>query len=135
MRQNDKDKKERVIHTRVSEVLDDELRDRAAQLGVSVSNLVRNVLLNTFGLVENIVADTARAASAAAGVTPPKPRATENDVLGWQTLTLNVNALCKDCNALLPKGTEAAMGITASGPAGPNAILCTDCVKKVGSND
>ena len=44
-------RKERVIHTRVPESLDDEIKRRATGLGLSVSNLVRNVLQHTFGLV------------------------------------------------------------------------------------
>ena len=36
------EKKERVIHTRVPESLEAELRRRAQDLGISVSNLVRN---------------------------------------------------------------------------------------------
>lgn len=131
-----KDKKERVIHTRVSEDLDEELKDRAAQLGTSVSNLVRNVLLNTFGLVETVIADTAKAA----GVTPrakPKKQAPADSgaVIGYQTLTLNVNALCSKCNAILAKGSQAHIGITAAGVAGADSILCGACVGKVADDD
>ena len=49
------ERKKRVIHTRVPESLDRELRETASSLGVSVSNLVRNVLLNAFGLVGDIL--------------------------------------------------------------------------------
>ena len=54
MSQKEKPKKERVLHTRISDALDRELRDKAAELGVSVSKLVRNALLTTVDLVENI---------------------------------------------------------------------------------
>src|SRR5262252_4462948 len=50
--------KERVIHTRVPESLEAELRRRAQDLGISVSNLVRNVLGHAFGLVGDVVADS-----------------------------------------------------------------------------
>ena len=50
------EKKERVIHTRVPESLEAELRERAKDLGISVSNLVRNVLGHAFGLVGDVVA-------------------------------------------------------------------------------
>jgi hypothetical protein len=42
--------KDRVLQARIPEQLDEELRDRAEQLGLSVSTIVRNVLLNTFDL-------------------------------------------------------------------------------------
>ena len=67
-------KKERVLHTRISETLDRELRSRAEELGVSVSKLVRNALSNTIDLVENIVADSARVAGSAGGATLPATR-------------------------------------------------------------
>lgn len=55
-------RKERVLHTRVSEDLEEELKKRAADLGVSVSNLVRNVLSNTIEMVEDIVQDATQMA-------------------------------------------------------------------------
>ncbi|MCA9666718.1 MAG: hypothetical protein KC503_14060, partial [Myxococcales bacterium] len=56
-------KKQRVIHARVSDTVDEELRRRANHLGMSVSNLVRNILHHTFGLVEDLVVDVAAVAS------------------------------------------------------------------------
>lgn len=66
-------KKERVIHMRVDANLDDELRDRASSLGLSVSKLVRNVLQHTFGLVEDVIVDGANVGRAARGE-PDVPR-------------------------------------------------------------
>ncbi len=51
-------KKDKVIHTRISDSLEKEIKKEASSLGVSVSNLVRNCLSNTFGLVEEIVSDS-----------------------------------------------------------------------------
>jgi hypothetical protein len=129
------DKKPVVIHTRVNEDLDAEIRRRAQGLGVSVSNLVRNVLQHTFGLVGDIVADSKNVArSATLGVvvgSPPAPAtaaagAATAPVLGWQEAVLAVNAVCAQCNALLPKGTAAAIAV----PAG-NAFLCRTCLKEL----
>ena len=112
-------KKPVVIHTRVNEDLDAEIRRRAQGLGVSVSNLVRNILQHTFGLVGDIVADSkiiARSAKTGA----PAP------VLGWQPATLAVNAVCAHCNDILKKGTPAAISI----PPG-NGFLCATCLKEL----
>ncbi|MBT9554454.1 MAG: ribbon-helix-helix protein, CopG family [Myxococcales bacterium] len=125
------DKKARVIHARVPEELDRELKRKAGRLGMSVSNLVRNVLQNAFGLVEDIVTDgaaVARTARDPAPSPPPSPPAAPSSppvVLGWQTLLLNVNALCVTCNAILPKGTEAAIAVTDRGI--DRAFRCLDC--------
>lgn len=130
-------KKERVIHTRVPESLDDEIKRRATDLGLSVSNLVRNVLQHTFGLVEDIVHDSAEIARSARGAgkaitgragsaARPHPPA---EVLGWHLALLNVNAVCDACNAILAKGTRAGIGIVSGGGAIP--IRCPECLEEL----
>lgn len=47
-------RKERVLHTRVSEELDEALQEAARRLRVPVSNLVRNVLEDVFDAVEAV---------------------------------------------------------------------------------
>lgn len=130
--------KDRVLQARIPEELDEELRDRAEQLGLSVSTVVRNVLLNTFNLVEGVVSDSADIARAIAGQKQPPsqasseqparelpaPDAVEN-VIGWQEAVLNQNGVCDQCNAILPTGERAAIGV----PAGARPVLmCLDCL-------
>ena len=119
--------KERVIHTRVPESLETELRKRAGDLGISVSNLVRNVLGHAFGLVGDVVADSHAIARAARGEVERAAASAKSadDVIGWQALALAKNAICDRCNAVLPKGGSAAIGITARGATGP--IRCATC--------
>lgn len=50
-------RKERVLHTRVSEQLSEDIRQLAEDLRVPVSNLVRNVLEEVFTVVENVSGD------------------------------------------------------------------------------
>jgi hypothetical protein len=50
------ERKAKVVQTRVPEVLEDALRKEAKQQRLSVSQLIRNVLEDTFTLVENVVA-------------------------------------------------------------------------------
>jgi hypothetical protein len=133
------ERKERVLHTRVPESLDRHLKHRARRLGMSVSTVVRHVLLNTFGLVEDIVNDSADIALALTGnepaapaSRPPRrdPEAAEHDeILAWQEVVLNLNAVCAHCNALLRKGMRAALGIRehASAPG----IVCQRCLERV----
>ena len=139
------EKKERVIHTRVPERLDAQLRKRAEDLGISVSNLVRNVLGHAFGLVGDVVADShaiARAARGDAAKAPPAPPvppvppvpsapsmppqpASFDDVLGWQPIVLGKNAVCVRCNAILPRGTDAAVGL------GTTLVACLACLAEL----
>lgn len=122
--------KERVIHTRVPESLEAELRERAQGLGISVSNLVRNVLGHAFGLVGDVVADShaiaraARGGRASGGAAEPTA---VDDMLAWQPIVLAKNALCARCNDVLPKGQPAAIGITERGATGP--VVCPPCME------
>jgi hypothetical protein len=126
------ERKERVLHTRVPDSLDRHLKRRARSLGMSVSTVVRNVLLTTFGLVEDIVQDGTDIALAATGQEPAARRTRgrapgdAGDVVAWQDAVLNVNAVCDRCNAILPKGARAAVGIREQ--PGPRAIMCPSCL-------
>ena len=50
-------RKERVLHTRISEQLSDDIRRLAEDLRVPTSNLVRNVLEEVFTMVESVTED------------------------------------------------------------------------------
>lgn len=121
------ERKERVLHARIPESLDEEIRENAARLGLSVSNLVRNVLQNAFGLVEDIMADGAAIARSATRGGEPAKRAESGRTIGWQEAVLNLNAVCERCNAILGRGARAMVGIV-EGP-GPRPIRCTACVE------
>ena len=134
------ERKERVLHTRVPESLDRQIKHKARNLGLSVSTVVRHVLLNTFGLVEDIVADSTNLALSIAGEDAPvtqerrrsrreAERAEPGPVVGWQEAVLNLNAVCDRCNNVLQKGTRAAIGVRES--PGPRALLCLACLGKL----
>lgn len=126
----DDEAKDRVIHTRVPGSLEAQLRERAEELGMSVSNLVRNVLGNAFGLVDKVVADSHAIARAARGEKKSAPATAPaapsiDDVIGWQSIVLGKNALCARCNDLLPKGKDAAIG------AGTTIVICRACLAEL----
>jgi hypothetical protein len=127
----DEDRKERVLHTRVPEKLENELKERAAELGVSVSNLVRNVLTHAFGLVGDVVADGARVARAATGA--PRRETSSSEVIGWQQLVLQKNAVCSRCNDILARGRDAAIAISEGN--GPRPIVCLRCLEELRNDD
>lgn len=118
--------KDRVLQARIPEQLDEELRDRAEQLGMSVSTIVRNVLLNTFDLVEGVVTDSSQIARVfTGGGSAPATEEAQAAIIGWQELVLNMNGVCDECNAILPRGERAAVGL----PTGPRpTLLCLDCL-------
>jgi hypothetical protein len=134
--------KDRVLQARIPEQLDEEIRDRAEHLGLSVSTVVRNVLLHTFDLVEGVVSDSAQIARALQGretATPMQNTPGSADivepegvstVVGWQEATLNKNGICEECNAILPRGARAAIGVPAPAHA---VLLCLDCLATLSS--
>ena len=122
--------KDRVLQARIPEQLDEELRDRAEHLGLSVSTVVRNVLLHTFNLVEGVVSDSAQLARVIQGraATPsadPMDGHKETGVIAWQEAILNQNGVCDQCNTILAKGKTAAVGIPT--PSRP-VLLCLECL-------
>ena len=123
------ERKERVLHTRVPESLETQLRQRAEDLGISVSNLVRNVLGHAFGLVGGVVADSHAVARAARGAKPEPAHASIDDVLGWQPIVLGKNAVCARCNALLPRGSDAATGIEDA--HNTRLVICGSCLAQL----
>ncbi len=135
-------KKEKVLHTRITPDLEKQIREEASTLGISVSNLVRNILSNTFDLVENIVSDSAeitrsarkRSAQASAGkqsysTAEPAPASQQLTILGWQEAILNLNAVCDQCNEILKKGGRAAIGIVEG--SGRRPTICLTCLKEI----
>lgn len=149
---DERELKEKVLHARISETLDQELRTKAASLGLSVSNLVRNILLNTFGLVEDVLSDSANIAHSARGEPEPKARATHADarvsgqgrvraastaspspIVGWQESMLAVNAVCDRCNKILAKGSKGAVAVREV--PGPRTVICPKCLKEELSDD
>jgi len=135
------ERKERVLHTRVPDSLERHIKQRARSLGMSASTVVRNVLLATFGLVEDIVNDSTDIALAITGDEPaaargagrPRARAAAppdaGEILAWHEAVLNVNAVCDQCNAVLRKGARAAVGV--SDRPGRRAVICRACLRRV----
>lgn len=125
--------KDRVLQARIPSDLDEELRGHAETLGLSVSTVVRNVLLNTFELVEGVVVDSTKLARAIQGHKPGAlpapdtiPESIEADIVGWQEAVLNLNGICDQCNAILHKGDRAAVGVPVT--ARP-VLLCLSCLE------
>ena len=131
-------RKEKMLHARIPEDLDREIKRRAGSLGMSVSTVVRHVLLNTFNLVEDIVADSTNIALSITGEktgasAPKTPRPDtaqlpQDQIIGWQEAVLNRNAVCEHCNTILAAGTNAAIAIAEQ--PGPRSIICKTCLTK-----
>jgi len=138
-------RKEKVLHARIPEALDREIKGRARNLGLSVSTIVRHVLMHTFDLVEDIVNDSTNAAlsitsdpsrrAAPAGTAPEAASAPgiEHGIIGWQRVVLQRNAVCERCNTILNRGKGAAIAVREA--PGPPTIICERCLAAAATDD
>jgi len=135
-----KSRKEKVLHTRIPAVLEQELKDLAQNLRVPVSNVVRTILedaVTTVDVVgrraESELRDAASRFGRDKGVrrTPAgkqhdTPEAPLAHVIGYQSLRLARDEECSLCGVALPRGSEAHLGIRDDG--GPRVLLGDECI-------
>src|SRR5438132_8360377 len=128
--------KDRVLHTRIPESLEDATRSKARRLRIPVSNLVRNVLEQTFQLVEDVVGDgleiasTARRGAERVREAATRVRSPDAGIYGWQDMILNRDERCRDCGGGLDRGTRGYRGLSNQPNAAP-AFLCPGCVRQI----
>jgi hypothetical protein len=131
-----KGRKERVIHTRVPAVLEQELKRLADGLRVPVSNVVRTILEDAVDALDSVgelaegelrgVRDRLRQRREQLrppGEPPPAPLA---GVVGFQPLLLARDERCTLCGRALTAGTQAFLGIGA--PDGPRVLIDRGCL-------
>ena len=136
-RDEDEEPKDRVLHTRIPESLEDAIKTKARRLRIPVSNLVRNVLEQAFQLVEEVVDDGLEIANTARRgaerVREAALRARRRDdsgVYGWQEIVLNRDERCSACDAELDRGTSGYRGLSDD-PQARAAYRCAACVGKL----
>lgn len=134
-------KKERVIHTRVPAVLEQELKRLAENIRVPVSNLVRAILEDAVavadragrGVEEGLHKAASNLSTQREAILAKKERVVTQKalegVIGFQKLTLAGEAVCAKCLAALHPGDDANLGISADANA-PRVVVCDACVPK-----
>ncbi len=135
-------RKERVLHTRVPAVLEQELKRLAENIRVPVSNLVRAILEDAVdmadragrGVEEELRAAATTLSSKRSAILGKKERAPRSasalaGVIGFQPITLASDARCARCEKALDAGQDAHLGVGADAAA-PRLVVCDDCVPK-----
>ncbi len=152
------ERKDRLVQARVPEALETTLKAEARRRRTTVSQLVRDLLEDTFQLVDGVVSgvdrlvggsvelaqqvrrDARRLGETARGrrapCLPPRPDAAERlaPVAAWNPVVLNQPVPCAKCGAELPRGGRAWMGV-GSEPGQPPAWLCGAAVEALGDAD
>jgi hypothetical protein len=128
-------KKERVLHTRVPAVLEQELKRFARNMRVPVSNVVRVILEDALrvadrasGQVEDRLRDVVKAVSSERETIREKLRELDplDDVLGFQPMVLAQPTECTRCRSSLRPGENGWLGLTTE--PGRRVIVCGSCV-------
>jgi len=135
--------KSRVIQTRVPKELEDTLKHAAEKKRMTVSHLIRNVLDDTFNLVdgfvndssslvENVTRDAKKIAATARGEfqQPAEKEEILEEVEAWQDVIVNKACQCLQCETVLKRGNHAFRGIST-----PNLAqvvwLCHSCIENL----
>ena len=139
------ERKDRIIQARVPEDLEHTLKQAAEKRRMSVSHLIRNVLEDTFTLVDNIVADSSalveqvsrdarRVAASVRGDADCNKRLSREALLeavdAWQDVIVNKPGNCIQCDAELKRGQRAYRGLSTVAGA-PPVWLCNHCIEKL----
>lgn len=129
-------RKERVVHTRVPEVLDRELKRFAANLRVPVSNLIRTILEDAVSVADvagGRVGESLK--SAARSIDVERERLKQrmhadqpSDIFAYQAVTLAVPATCARCRTALHVGSVAHLGLSDAPSGLPKVFVCPTCI-------
>jgi len=140
-RDKDDDKKERVLHTRVPAVLEQELKRFAENLRVPVSNLVRTILEDALEVADHATENVeGRLKKAASQLEIERHKLRKKvlfdplkDVFAFQSVTLAQGASCAKCRREMAAGTHAHMGLTDPLPTKNRAariFVCDTCLPR-----
>lgn len=124
------ERKDSIIQARVPEELSEQLQAEARRKRVTVSQLIRHVLEDTFDLVDDVVAttrslgevvkrDARRIAESAKGQSPrvgaaraPAPGDARLDTVdAWQDVIANREVVCAQCGKAISRGERALLGL------------------------
>ena len=126
------ERKDSIIQARVPEELSEQLQKEAKRKRVTVSQLIRHVLEDTFDLVDDVVAttrnlgevvkrDALRIAESAKGQRPLSAREpglkyeARSELLdtvdAWQDVIANREVVCAKCGNAIARGERALLGL------------------------
>lgn len=114
-------RKDRLIQARIDRRLQRLLTEHAKQQRISVSNLVRNILEDAFGLREPGTGPAIDRDGLAKFEPPPL-----DHVYAWNSVLLGKDAECSRCGVEIPAGSQGLFGLSED-PSQPRAWLCTEC--------
>ena len=113
-------RKEEYLGARVPKELRDRVIQRAKEMGIPVSILIRNTLEETFK-EEQSLQDMESSGQNIQSIESSSDKF--SSVLGWEKILLNKSVSCTGCGIHLQQGTESYLGLGASEPV----VICKAC--------
>ncbi len=140
-------RKDRLIQTRVPREMETTLKEEAQKRRLTVSHLIRNILEDTFELVDGVVADAEeivndsvrlaksvrqgaqRMASAGRAEPPPEEQSADDlsHIYAWNEVVLHRPAICSRCDVEIVAGERGFTGLSDDRDR-PRAWLCPRCI-------
>jgi len=117
-------RKEEYLGARVPKELRDRVINRAKEMGIPVSILIRNTLEDAFK--ENVV-DGGMLLSGACSSDKKIESGQFSSVIGWESIQLNKIIQCSGCGATLQKGVKANIGLGSI----PPVVVCNACKENI----
>lgn len=114
-------RKDRLVQTRVDRRLHNVLQEEARRRRMSVSNLVRGILEDAFGLADPDVGSVMDSVK-----TPAALETSLDHIYAWNQVVLGKDATCVRCAATLSSGDTGLIGLSED-PSAERAWLCKDC--------
>jgi hypothetical protein len=123
-------RRERWLHARISEDLDEALRREARRRRSPVSLVVRHALETALDVVEELVEDGMEIARRSQRLGRGGRARSLDEIYGWQEMILNRGAACVQCAAPLASGDAAYRGLRDR-PGGTAVFLCRRCLDRL----
>lgn len=120
-------RKEEFLGARVPKDLRDKVIQKASDLGIPVSILIRNILEEAFNnsQEQGLVRVATRQAGSESWQGIKQPAECFSSVLGWEDIRLNKAMDCFSCGKPLLPGASVTLGLAQPGTA--HIILCDQC--------
>ncbi len=115
-------RKDRLVQTRVDRRLHNVLQEEARRRRMSVSNMVRGLLEDAFGLADP---DVGPVLDGAGAPVTPEPISLDH-IYAWNPVVLGTDATCSRCRAAMGAGDSALIGLSED-PTAARAWLCAAC--------
>lgn len=122
-------RKEEYLGARVPKSLKERVIKSAEEMQIPVSLLIRKVLEEAFS------EDSTKLSTLLNNQTKPQVENTVEktqkyaDIVGWKSIEVNSDRSCERCREPLPRGSEAALGFTASDSS--YVIVCHQCKSQI----